>query len=175
MCFSYAGVTFAGFPRLLHYDVALASWVDITLEPVDTVNQRVCGLTSSFSPFAIAATALRHVGFHQPVEPVAGALNTAKAGSTVALKFNVYDAAGVEVTSPSGIVNPKFLMTRFVCDTGDLEDEVPAATTGETALRYDTTARQFIQNWKTPKTPGACYLVKVSGDGVLLNARFKLK
>jgi hypothetical protein len=175
VCFSYAGVTFSGFPRLLHYDVALASWVDITLQPVDTVNQIVCGLTSSFSPFAIATTALRPVGFHQPVEPVAGALNTAKGGSTVPLKFNVYDAAGAEITSPSGIGNPKFLMSRFACDTGELEDEVPATATGGTALRYDPTARQFIQNWKTPKTPGACYLVKVTGDGLLINARFKLK
>jgi hypothetical protein len=174
VCFSYAGVTFAGVPRLLHYDVDLASWIDITTS-VDVATSTVCGLTSSFSPFAIAASALSAVGFHQPVEPVAGALNTVKGGSTVALKFNVYDASGVEVTNPANIVNPGFVMTRIACETGEPEDTVEAQTTGGTELRYDTTARQFVQNWKTPRTPGACYLVKVTGDGLLISARFKTK
>jgi hypothetical protein len=115
------------------------------------------------------------VGFHQPVEPVAGALNTVKGGSTVPLKFNVYDASGVEVTNPANIVNARFVMTRIACEAGEPEETVDAVTTGGTQLRYDATARQFIQNWQTPKTPGACYLVKVTGDGLLISARFKLK
>jgi len=174
VCFSYAGVTFAGVPRLLHYDTDLASWIDITTS-VDTATSTVCGLTSSFSPFAIAASAFSGVGFHQPVEPVAGALNAVKGGSTVPLKFNVYNASGVEITNPANIVNPGFVMTRIACETGEPEETVNAESTGGTQLRYDTTARQFVQNWKTPKTPGACYLVKVTGDGLLISARFKLK
>jgi CO dehydrogenase/acetyl-CoA synthase gamma subunit (corrinoid Fe-S protein) len=54
------------------------------------------------------------------------------------------------------------------------EDPVDFTTSGNTSLRYDTTEGRFIQNWKTPKTPG-CYLVKVTGDGLLINARFKLR
>ena len=135
----------------------------------------VCGLTSSFSPFAIAASALAGVGFHQPIEPVAGALNTAKGGSTVPLKFNVYRRCGGRDHEPFGASRIRnFLVSRFVCETGELEDDVEVVTTGGTSLRYDTTARQFVQNWKTPKTPGVCYLVKVTGDGLLLSARFKL-
>jgi hypothetical protein len=74
------------------------------------------------------------------------------------------------------IDNPEaFTVTRIGCETGAPEDVVPFETTGVTALRYDTTARQFVQNWQTPKTPGVCYLVKVTGDGLLLSARFKLR
>ena len=174
VCFSYAGVTFAGVPRLLHYEVALASWVDITTS-VDVVTTTVCGLTSSFSPFAIAASALKADGFHQPIEPVAGAVNTAKGGSTVPLKFNVFNEAGVEITNPSHIENLDFLVSRITCDTGAHEDAIPFETTGATSVRYDATGRQFVQNWQTPKTPRVCYLVKVTGDGLLLSARFKLR
>jgi len=38
--------------RLYHY--SNSSWTDITLLPVDTVNKKVCGLTNSFSTFAVA-------------------------------------------------------------------------------------------------------------------------
>jgi hypothetical protein len=174
VCFSYAGVTFAGVPRLLHYEVALASWVDITTS-VDAVMTTVCGLTSSFSPFAIAASALKADGFHQPIEPVAGAVNTARGGSTVPLKFNVFNDAGAEITNPSHIENLDFLVSRITCETGAHEDAIPFETTGATSVRYDGTGRQFVQNWKTPTTPGTCYLVKVTGDGLLLSARFKLR
>jgi hypothetical protein len=64
----------------------------------------------SFSRFAIASSALAGVGFHIPLEPVAGALNTAKGGTTVPLKFNVYDDGGVEITNPADIANPNFLV-----------------------------------------------------------------
>lgn len=172
VCFSYAGVTFAGVPRLLHYDTDLASWIDIT-RSLDTATSTVCGLTASFSPFAIAESALAGVGFHQPVEPVAGAVNTVKGGSTVALKFNVYAANGVEITSAAGISNLAFRVVRVSCQSQEQEDDVPFQSTGETSLRYADGA--FIQNWKTPKTVGACYLVKLTGDGLLLTARFRVK
>jgi hypothetical protein len=90
VCFSYAGVTFAGgAPRLLHYDDALDTWVDITTS-VDAATTTVCGLTSSFSPFAIAASQTTHSGFAAPVSPVGGYQNTVKGGSTVPLKFNLF-------------------------------------------------------------------------------------
>ena len=66
----------------------------------------------------------------------------------------------------------------IVCDSGAPEDLVePAATTGGTSLRYDATAGYFIQNWKVPKTPDACYMVRMTteADGLALSARFKVK
>jgi len=172
VCFSYAGITFTGFPRLLHYDETLAQWIDITTS-VDTATSTICGLTSSFSPFALAAAALRTVGFHAPTSPLAGALNIANAGSTVPLKFNVFGESG-EITNPAALANLVFEASPVVCEGGAPENWTGAATTGSTGLRYDSTAHQFVQNWKTPKTPG-CYFVRLQADGVLLSALFRLK
>jgi cell wall-associated NlpC family hydrolase len=173
VCFNYAGSSVSGFPRLLHYEAALANWVDITTT-VDTSAGVVCGLTSSFSPFAIAASALAGVGFHAPVSPIAGAPNAVKGGSTVPLKFNVYAQGPIEITSAEAIANLSFTVTQVACTGGAAAEVVPPTTTGSTSLRYDASAHQFVQNWQTPKTPG-CYLVRVLGDGLLLSAKFTVK
>jgi hypothetical protein len=89
-------------------------WVDITTT-VDTDAQIICGLTSSFSPFVIAATASDARGFHAPIKPVAGDVNSVKGGSTVALKFNVFSEPSVEVT------NPGDLDAEFTVSPGDRE------------------------------------------------------
>jgi hypothetical protein len=47
---------------------------------------------------------------------------------------------------------------------------------GGTSLRYDTTARQFVQNWQTPKAGGQCYRVMMTArDGSTISAFFKTK
>ncbi len=64
------------------------------------------------------------------------------------------------------------------CDAHAPEDPVePAPTTGGATLRYDATAGHFIQNWKVPQTPGACYMVRMTTaqDGLALTARFKVR
>ena len=172
VCFSYEGITFSGFPRLLHYDEELMTWVDITAS-VDTDMQIICGLTSSFSPFVIAATARNAQGFHAPIKPVAGELNSVKGGSTVALKFNVFSAPGVEVTNPADL-GAEFTVAPVACEGGPPSASDILPTTGNTSLRYDTASHHFIQNWKTPKDPG-CYLVQVKGEGLLLSALFNVK
>jgi hypothetical protein len=52
VCLSYAGVTFggSGTPALYHYSGG--AWHDITTS-VDTLNQIICGTTSSLSPFVV--------------------------------------------------------------------------------------------------------------------------
>lgn len=43
------------------------------------------------------------------------------------------------------------------------------------SLRYDSVAGQFIQNWKSPKTPGSCVAVTVKTiDGSLQKAFFEV-
>jgi hypothetical protein len=52
---------------------------------------------------------------------------------------------------------------------------VDYVTQSDTNLWYDATAGQFIQNWKTPKSPG-CYIARITNaDGLLLKATFSLK
>jgi hypothetical protein len=173
VCFNYGGTTFSGFPRLLHYEVALGSWVDITTT-VDTAATTICGLTASLSPFAVAASELAAAGFHRPIAPVSGDLNAVKGGSTVTLKFNVYSEGGVEITDPAHISNLSFTVASIACTTGEAEAPVPFSSTGSPGLRYETSSGQFVMNWATPRTPG-CYVVRVTGDGLLMTARFKVR
>ena len=171
VCFNYGGMTFSGgTPRLLHYDEALQSWVDIT-SSVNPGTTTICGLTSSFSPFAITSSPFDTRGFYAPVKPVAGAKNVVKGGATVPLKFNIFQGDGSEDRSTEGL---SFEVSRVGCDPGVAEAPVPFLTTGGTSLRYDLSAGQFIQNWKTPKEPG-CYLVRTRGTGILLSALFSVK
>jgi hypothetical protein len=111
-------------------------------------------------------------GFYQPVD-MNNVVNTVKGGSTVPLKFEVF-AGPSELTATS--VVQSFVQTRIVCDTSATIDEIEVTTTGGTSLRYDATAGQFIQNWQTPRSPGACYRVTMTTqDGSALVAFFKLK
>ena len=178
VCFSYGGITFSGFPRLLHYDEDLMTWVDITTS-VDTVNQIICGLTSSFSPFVIAATALDAKGFHRPIKPIAGEMNSVKRGATVALKFNVFAISGeitnpAVLTDPDGSIKAELIVSPVACEGGAPESPDDIATTGNTGLRYDTASHHFVQNWKTPTVAG-CYLVELKGEGLLLSALFNVR
>ena len=114
-------------------------------------------------------------GFYQPVD-MGGVFNTVKGGSTVPLKFQVFDSStGVEQTDVS--VVDRFDATAIQCPSGTLTaDQIEVTTTGGTSLRYDFTAGQFIQNWKTPKKPGACYQVSMfTTDGSSISAKFQLK
>ena len=167
LCFSYAGVNFgAGSPRLFHYE---GGWVDITTS-VDTVTQTICGTATSFSPFAIFVSPITRTGFYAPVTAAPGTFNTVKGGSTVPLKFNV-TIDGVEQTTTSGLA---FSVFSISCSSSAAEDQVDFTTTGNTSLRWAGDA--FIQNWKTPTTPG-CYLVRMTtvADGLSLTALFKVK
>ncbi len=114
-------------------------------------------------------------GFYQPVD-MNGITNTVKGGSTVPLKFEIF-AGPTELTSTSAI---KSIQTLAVsCSSmSPAEDAVTddALATGGTSLRYDLTAGQFIFNWQTPKSSGACYRVTMTTqDGSTLSANFKLK
>lgn len=109
-------------------------------------------------------------GFYAPVN----ALNTAKAGSTVPLKFNVYNGSKA-VTSGIGAI---FTTQKIGCDGSDLRQPIEELqTTGSTQLRYDATAGQWIQNWATPSSgKGSCYRVSLTtADGSSLRADFRLE
>jgi len=122
-------------------------------------------------------TAWSITGFYQPVTltPPGSAIiyNTVKGGSTVPLKFNVY-AGGVEQKTTSAIQG--FTVFSGACTAQSYEDPVDFVTTGGTSLRYDTTAGQFIQNWKTPTGASQCLMVVMTAaDGTPVSAYFKTK
>jgi hexosaminidase len=112
-------------------------------------------------------------GFHRPVGMGAGVLNSVTAGSTVPLKFNVYQGSTAMTSGIGGILTTQ----KIGCDGGNLQEpleELP--TTGSTRLRYDATAGVWIQNWATPPDgKGSCYRVSVTtADGTSLRADFRL-
>jgi len=100
--------------------------------------------------------------------------NTAKGGSTVPLKFNVF-AGTVEKTSLSDIQGFTANKLANCTASGATEDPIDFTTTGSTTLRYDTS--QWIQNWQTPKVSNdTCYRTTVKfADGSTISAFFKLK
>jgi uncharacterized repeat protein (TIGR03803 family) len=175
ICFSYAGVSVPdpATAVLLHYEGT--RWEDVTTSR-DLAAQIICGRVTSLSPFVVGNGATgggtTRSGFYEPVSPEAGFVNTVKGGSTVPLKFEV-TVNGVEKTDTAGLV---FSVSQVPCE-GGAEDPVDFVVAGSTSLRYDAAEGVFIQNWKTPKTTGACYVVRLTteSDGQSLQATFKTK
>jgi hypothetical protein len=145
-------------------NVASGDTVNYTVDPTATTTASIIAWTES--------------GFYQPVTMTTGSTivyNTVKGGSTVPLKFNIYaGAGGVEKKDTSAVKS--FAVLGGACSGAAYEDPVDFTTTGGTSLRYDTTAGQFIQNWKTPNGAGQCYMVVMTAqDGSTISAYFKTK
>jgi hypothetical protein len=128
------------------------------------------------SATATAAYTVRKLtlnGFFQPVD-MGGVVNTVKGGSTVPLKFRVYDR-GTEIKSTTIVTSIK--QAAVPCNATATEDAIEEiVSAGASSLRYDTTAGQFVQNWKTPTGAGTCYKVTLTTvDDSSIAAVFKLK
>lgn len=109
----------------------------------------------------------RLVGFYRPVD-MNGVRNTVKGGSTVPLKFEVF--AETELTTTQAI-GATLTVRNIPCATGAPEDPIDVLATNATELRYDLTAGQFIQSWKTPTGAGLCAAVTITtADGSSLTA-----
>jgi len=93
----------------------------------------------------------------------------------VPLKFNIY-AGNVERTSVSDVMYGTVQVAEYSCQSGTEDPMGDLPNTGATALRYDTTGHQFIQNWQTPKGANHCYRVRMTAaDGSVIEALFKTK
>jgi hypothetical protein len=150
---------------------------------VGSYTNTASGLTSAnysiaYVPAKLSILAWTLAGFYQPVDMSAGGMvyNTVKGGSTVPMKFNIYQSTQANTNERTDVGAVKsFTATPYVC-TASATDEIEIVTTGGTVLRYDTTGQQFIQNWATPKAAGTCYQVTMTAlDGSKLTAYFKLK
>jgi probable HAF family extracellular repeat protein len=153
VCVSYAAIEFPdpSTIRLLHYENG--AWADVT-STVDALNQRVCGETSSLSPFALAArsSVYAFTGFFAPVvNPPA--TNMIKAGSAVPLKFSLGGDQGLSIFAPGYPASQQ-----VACDTGStLVDFNVTATAGSNSLVYDRTSQRYNYVWKTdPAWQGTC-------------------
>lgn len=111
-------------------------------------------------------------GFYAPVD-MGGVLNTVKGGSTVPMKFEVFDGT-TELTSTSVVEAVTVRQTN--CTANATVDAVETLASSGTGLRYDSVSGQYHYNWQTPKTVGVCYTTKVTlTDGSTISALFKTK
>jgi hypothetical protein len=125
----------------------------------------------------VNATPWQVVGFYAPVAssaPGSPIWNVVKGGSTVPLKFEIF--AGVSGTEQTSLSAVGSMWLQAVNCTGGASltvDPSQLEDTGGTALRYD--GSQFIQNWKTTRTPG-CFLVTMqAADSSTIRAYFQVR
>jgi len=177
---TYSGLVLGESPSVLSGPLTF-SQIATTL--VGSYTNTAAGLSSTnysiaYVPGRLTILAWTLAGYYQPVDMSTGGTiyNTVKGGSTVPLKFNIFQSNQANTNERTDVAAVKaFTATPFVC-TSSATDDIEMVTTGGTVLRYDGTGQQFIQNWQTPKSPGTCYQVTMTAlDGSKLTAFFKLK
>ena len=137
-----------------------------------TAHDQAGNVTTEARTYTVMPWTLK--GFYQPVDMGSNTWNTVKGGATVPLKFEAF-VSSTELTDTAAI--DRFGATPVPCPNGTfIADPIEVTSTGGTNLRYDSTSGQFIQNWQTPKKPGACYTLTIyTDDGSSISAKFQLK
>lgn len=141
VCFLYSSVNLPGPPpRIYHFDTAENRWVDITTVRTEG---RVCGLTSSFSPFAMGyPEAFDFDGFYDPVS-MSGP-NVAKAGQAIPVTFSLGGDQGPDV-----VTSVRFVIEATVANP--VGETLDATTAGSSGLHYDAATDRYTYVWKTDK------------------------
>jgi hypothetical protein len=112
---------------------------------------------------------------HQVLQPVnANGNSVFKYGSTVPIKFRVCDANGISIGTPSVVTS--FLLVGTSTSSGEI-NEMPIATTTDTAFRWDASARQWIFNLSTKNLQaGKTYYYRINlNDGTPIDFHFGLR
>jgi hypothetical protein len=101
------------------------------------------------------------IGFLQPiVNP--SAVNTGKAGRTYPVKWQLKDANGNDVTSLTAVRDIQYGVVACGTFSDFPASLIDTTATGQTSLRYDLTANQFVYNWATPSA--GCYVLVLTLD-----------
>lgn len=168
--FDAAGMTEeqAAGQHLYHY--VDGAWQDIT-----TSNSagRVCGLTDSFSPFAVGQPHWPFEGFFEPVNSALGVANTVRAGAAVPLRFSLGGNRGLTIL-PSG--SPSSVPVS--CADGSVVEAVEETlTAGASSLTYAAGSDTYTYVWKTRSGwAGTCrqFALKLA-DGTTHTALFDFR
>ncbi len=138
--------------RLMHWLTADQMWVDITVLPVDTVNNVISGVTDSLSIFAIASLPLFQ-GFLQPINMPPVQISVFKQKSTIPVKFKLLNAAGQPVPDAQATVWVQKVSNGV---PGDVNETVQSTQPdGGISFRYDAGSGQYIFNLSSkPLSPG---------------------
>src|SRR5215213_2243174 len=101
-------------------------------------------------------------GFFQPIDN--GIYNSAKAGSTIPVKFSLGGDKGLNIFLDNKVPTTQ----KITCDTSTPVDAIEELSTATTSgLKYDPVANQYIYNWKTATSyAGTCQRLTVTlADG----------
>ena len=119
--------------------------VNTTVPGPGTVSATVTDVAGNSSRVGLPYTVTwSFAGFFSPVSNTA--VNAAKAGSTVPVKFSLQDATGFvgALTNVSTID-----WQRYTCVSGAPVSYVALYDTALSTLKYDATANQYVYTWKT--------------------------
>ena len=131
---------------------------------VDNVNNKSPVVNCSYSVI------YDWTGFFQPVDNPT-ALNVAKAGSSIPVKFNLGGNQGLSIFIPNSPIS-----SLLTCSAYAVQDNIEeTVTAGQSSLTYDETAHQYIYVWKSDKSwAGTCRRLDVKLiDGTTHSALFK--
>ena len=145
---------------LLHWEGG--AWVDVTIPPVDTVNNIIRGEVTDLSPFAPAMLeAPIFGGFRQPIN--ADGSSVFKAGRTIPVKFALTDGLGGLVTDAVCYLSLTQISSSIM---GSVEETAEAVyeDLGDT-FRYDEEDGQYIYNLSTKGMDTGTWLLRVTVDG----------
>jgi hypothetical protein len=142
--------------KLMHWITADQVWVDVTVPPVDTVNNIITGETSTLSVFAIASMP-QFVGFLSPINMPPQEMSVFKQKSTVPVKFQLLNAqTGEPVTDAVATIWGQLVANGVPGEVNEaLETKVPDMGVN---FRYED--GQYIYNLSTKNlTPGCVYRI----------------
>jgi hypothetical protein len=149
---------------LLHWDSGSMEWVNIT-SSVDTSNNVVCGVTTSFSVFALAVVPAFE-GFLAPINMPPAEMSVFKLKSTVPVKFRLIDpASGLSVANAQATIWAVKVSNGVPGDVN--EPLVSTQPDGGTSFRYD--GGQYIFNLGTRNLGQGVYRIHADILGGLMD------
>jgi hypothetical protein len=103
------------------------------------------------------------IGFLQPLSSDPTVINAGNAGRTYPIKWQLADANGAYVTDV--VSGTTIGVAKVSCGnlTGNPTDTIDyTSSAGDSSLRYDSAANQYVYNWTSPSTKSTCYRMTVT-------------
>jgi hypothetical protein len=115
-------------------------------------------------------------GFFAPLDNLP-TVNSVKGGQTVPVKWNVPTPGGSYIRDTAIVSKLEIATVACEAEGSEYENAIEAETTGNSGLRYDLSAEQYVYNWKTSKAmKNSCRLFILGlNDGSYHYAKFKVK